>query len=77
MDTDMTKPWWQSLGVWGAATAMVASAASFLGYTITPDDQVAMLSTAERGVHLAMEVAAFIGGVASLWGRIRATKLIG
>lgn len=72
-----TKAWWQSTGVWGAVVAIVASGLGVAGYTVTPDDQTAIVAGAEQAVHIGLEVSSLAGGAIALWGRIRATKTIG
>ena len=66
MFTD-TKSIFASRGVWGALIAIIAAGGGLFGYTITPDQQVQIVET------VAM-IAAGIGGLVALWGRISATK---
>lgn len=72
-----TKKWWQSTGVLGSIVTVIAAAAGFAGYAITPADQLAMVDGAMKLGVLVTDAAAFVGGLVSLWGRIRATKMIG
>lgn len=72
-----TKPWWQSAGIWGSLIAVAAGGAGMLGYTISPDDQAQLVTAATKGVELGTAAVGLLGGLVSLWGRIRATKRIG
>lgn len=77
MDEATTKPWWQSVGVWGSVVTIMASVAGLLGYSITPEDQLVIVSGLNKAAMIVTETVAFVGGLAALWGRIRASKLIG
>lgn len=67
---NQTKSMLASRGVWGGATALLAGLAGLLGYSVSPADQVSL-------VNLATGLAAAVGGILAIIGRIRATKRIG
>lgn len=56
--------------VWGGILAVLAAVAGFLGYTVTPADQVALME-------IGAAVVGAVGGVLAIYGRIVATKRIG
>jgi len=72
-----TKPWWQSSGIWGSLVVVLAAGAGLVGYTIAPEDQAQIVTAATKTVELATQATALVGGLVSLFGRIRATKRIG
>ena len=55
---------------WGGLLAIMAGVLGFFGWTLTADDQQAL-------VDLGVSVAASLGGVVAIWGRVRASKQIG
>ena len=55
---------------WGGAIAVLAGVLGVFGYTLAADDQVALIDGGAA-------VAAAVGGVIAIWGRIRASKRIG
>ena len=55
---------------WGGLLAIAAGILCFFGWTLTADDQQAL-------VDLGVGVAASIGGVVAIWGRVRASRQIG
>lgn len=65
-----------SITVWGGIVAALAGAAQLLGYTISADDQAALVNLIQSGVTAATAVAAIIGGLVSIWGRVRARREI-
>jgi hypothetical protein len=64
-----TKSLFESRAVWGGAVAVLAGAASLLGYTVDPVAQASI-------VELVTGVASILGGALAVWGRIKATKRI-
>ena len=50
--------------------AIAAGILGFFGWTLTADDQQAL-------VDLGVGVAASLGGVVAIWGRVRASRQIG
>ena len=64
------KSWWASKTVWGGLLALVAGVAGVFGYQLLPEDQAALI---DGGAAL----AASLGGVIAIWGRVRASKGIG
>ena len=55
---------------WGGVIALLAGILGLFGYTLAPDDQAALVETVAA-------VAASIGGVIAIIGRIKASKKIG
>ena len=55
---------------WGGLLAIAAGVLGFFGWTLTADDQQAL-------VDLGVGVAAALGGLVAIWGRVRASKQIG
>lgn len=66
---DESKGWYASKAVWGGIVAVGASVAGVFGYSIAPADQ-------EQIVLAATGVAGIIGGLVSIYGRIKATKAV-
>ncbi|CAN7187661.1 hypothetical protein D3C87_1801580 [compost metagenome] len=59
------KTWYMSKTVWGGVVAILASCANLLGLEVAPDD--------ERGVVDGLTaLAAAVGGLIAIWGRISA-----
>ena len=54
---------------WGGALAVVAGILGFFGYQIGGPDQAALIEAGSA-------IAASVGGVISIWGRVKASKLI-
>ena len=73
---EQTKRWFESAGVWGGIVAALAGVAGLFGYTITPEDQAQIASTASRVAELVLSVGALGGGILSIFGRVRASKTI-
>ena len=63
------KSWWASKSVWGGLIAIIAGVLGFFGYQLLPADQAALV---DGGAAL----AASLGGVIAIWGRVRASKMI-
>lgn len=55
---------------WGALVAILAGAASVLGYTVTPADQAEL-------VNAVAGIGAVLGGLIAIYGRVTASKKIG
>lgn len=55
---------------WGGFVALLGGALGFLGWTLTADDQQALID-------LGVGIAASVGGVVAIYGRIKASKKIG
>jgi hypothetical protein len=74
---DPTKPWWQSIGVWGAAIATGAQLYGIVtGHVIAPDDQAALSNAAVQTASW-VQTGITLGGIAmGLWGRLRATTAL-
>jgi hypothetical protein len=56
--------------VWGAAIAVIASVASLFGYSLTDGDQQAI-------IEIVSTLAASLGGLLAIYGRVKASKKIG
>jgi hypothetical protein len=56
--------------VWGGAIAVAAAILGFLGYTVAPEDQTAL-------VEAIASIGSAIGGAVAIYGRVVATKRIG
>lgn len=59
-----------SRAVWGGIVAVLAGIAGIFGYTIDPALQGEIATQA-------LGIAAAVGGVIAIWGRLKATKKIG
>lgn len=59
-----------SKAVWGGIIAILASVAAIWGFKVSPDDQA-------RLVDIIIAIAAGLGGIMAIWGRVTAKKLIG
>lgn len=71
-----SKPAFASAGVIGAAVAILAGLAQLIGYTISAEDQAALVDLINNGFVLVTGLVSLIGGIVALWGRIKATKQI-
>ena len=54
---------------WGGALAVVAGILGFFGYQIGGPDQAALIEAGSA-------IAASVGGVIAIWGRVKASKII-
>ena len=64
-----SQKWYESRAVWGGIIVVVAMLARAGGYTVDAETQAGVLDYILEGV-------AALGGLASIWGRIKATKFI-
>jgi hypothetical protein len=64
------KPWYSSATVWGGLIAVGSSLGGIAGYQVSPADQAATIA------HVTT-IASAAGGLLAIWGRLRASKLIG
>lgn len=55
---------------WGGLLAIVAGVLGFFGYTMGTEDQAMLVDSIAA-------VAAAVGGVIAIWGRVKASKVIG
>ena len=55
---------------WGGVIAVIAGILGFFGWTLSADDQQALID-------LGVGIAASIGGIVAIWGRVKASKKIG
>lgn len=65
-----TIAWYQSKTVWGGVIAVGAGIAGAFGYTVSADDQSAI-------IEIATAVAGALGGVIAIYGRVKATRQVG
>lgn len=65
-----SKPWWQSKTIWGGIVTAVAAVLGIWGVAVSPEDQAQLVDTITL-------VAAGIGGVVAIIGRLAAKKQIG
>ena len=74
MALDTSKPWYLSKGVIGAVIAVVATVLGLLG---RPDAAAAVEAETSTLPLIIAQVAAVIGGLIALWGRLTAKERIG
>ena len=65
-----TKPWWQSKTVWGGLVTLLAVILGAFGYDLGTEDQ-------KQLVEILSQIAASVGAVIAIYGRLTATKRIG
>lgn len=68
------KPWYASLTIWGAGVAVAGMILAAFGVQISQAEQTAAADSLARSVGAMMELA---GLVATVYGRVRASKKIG
>jgi hypothetical protein len=74
---DSTKPWWQSIAVWGGVIAIAAQGYSLAtGHVVSPDDQAALANTAVQVGGWVSSGVTIAGALAGIWGRLRATTTL-
>ena len=64
------KSWWASRTVWGGLIALIAGVLGVFGYTLLPSDQAALIDGGSA-------LAASLGGIIAIWGRVKASKRLG
>ncbi|QBQ54950.1 hypothetical protein [Nitrosococcus wardiae] len=64
-----SKAWYQSRGVWGGVVTIAAAAAGAVGVVISPEQQ-------DLIVNSVVAIATGVGGLLSLYGRLKADKPI-
>jgi len=69
MVQNQKKPWYQSKTVWGGIIAVAAGILSVFGKNISPEMQQFMT---DQAVQIATGIAAAVGGVLAIYGRIKA-----
>jgi hypothetical protein len=69
MNYEDVKPWIASRTVWGGAVALIASASTFFGYTLTAEDQASI-------VEVCLQLATLAGSAMAIYFRIKAKKRI-
>jgi hypothetical protein len=68
------KPWYLSMGVWGAVVVIGATAIQMAGYILPTDDTNALVAKTLDWITTGIQI---VGGWAALYGRVRATKKVG
>lgn len=69
-----TKPWYASVGIWGAIISILGKAAgAFFGIEVTPDDEIKIVNAVTGLISLGVS---FFGDVLAIYGRKKATKKI-
>ncbi|MCD2172016.1 hypothetical protein [Rhizobium sp. C4] len=63
------KTWYQSRTIWGAVIAISASLAHAGGYSLSATDQGQLADAA-------LSLAGTVGGLISIWGRMKATAKV-
>ena len=63
------KNWWQSKTIWGGIITVVAVALGAFGYTLSGDDQIAL-------VEFVSTIGGAIGGLLAIYGRVKASKAV-
>ncbi len=66
---DESKKWWQSKAVWGGLVAIGAAVAGAFGVVV---DQ----GTQDQVIQLITVIAGAVGGLLSVYGRLKAEKMI-
>ena len=67
---DGVKSLFASKTFWGGLIAVVAGILGFFGYQLGSEDQAAIIEAGSA-------IAAAVGGVIAIWGRVKASKKIG
>ncbi len=65
-----SKKWYMSKGTWGGVFTVVVAGLGMLGIVISPEIADALAGHA-------VEIAAIVGGLIAIWGRITAKQTIG
>lgn len=65
-----------STAVWGGLVAILAGLAPLVGYTVSADDQAALVNLIQSGMVTVTAAASLVGGIMAVYGRIRATRQI-
>ena len=73
---DQSKPWFQSIGVWGGLVSMFAGVIGLFGYHMSPDDVANVSKALAQGAQLLSSIVAVVGGIIAVYGRVVATKKI-
>lgn len=63
------KNWWQSKTIWGGIITVLAVALGAFGYTLSGDDQIAL-------VEIVSTIGGAIGGLLAIYGRVKASKAV-
>jgi len=74
LDATQTKSLLISRTFWGAAVAAVAGIAAISGHVISAEDQTAFV---DNVVDIATGIASVVGAAIAIYGRLKATKMIG
>lgn len=65
-----------STAVWAGVVALLAGGAQIIGYTVSADDQAAVVNLIQNGMTLYAGIVSFVSGALAVYGRVRATKQI-
>lgn len=65
-----TKPWYLSVTIIGSVVAVGATGLRMAGFDITVADQQVLTDTA-------LNIAAIVGSLAAVYGRVKATRKVG
>jgi uncharacterized membrane protein len=65
-----------SVTIISALVVIAAQLAQLVGYTISEDDQQALVNIVNSGLIVITTIVSMIGAVGTIWGRLRATKQI-
>lgn len=63
------KNWWQSKTIWGGIITVLAVALGAFGYTLSGDDQSAL-------VEIVSAIGGAVGGLLAIYGRVKASKAV-
>lgn len=63
------KNWYQSKSIWGGIITVLAVLLGAFGYTLTGDDQAAL-------VEIVSAIVGAIGGLLAIYGRVKASKTV-
>jgi NAD/NADP transhydrogenase alpha subunit len=67
------KLWWQSKAIWGGTISAIFGLAAMFGFAVSDAQQA---QTVDSLMLLANALAAIVGGVLAIYGRIKATQQI-
>lgn len=67
---DQVKSWFQSKAVWGGVLAFLGAVLGYFGIDFAAADQA-------EAVEFVSQLAAAVGGLLAIWGRVKAEKRIG
>lgn len=74
MDENEAKTLLTSRTFWGAAVAAGAGIAAIAGHAVSAEDQIAITNNA---IDIATGIATVVGAAIAIYGRLKATRIIG